>query len=432
LKSTSQILVVQVIGGIFSILTNLFLAWALGPAGKGANALLVVVPGLVVIATNLGLQVSMVYLVAKEKYPLADVMSTTLTMTCLISLVLTALGALVFPLLMQFVFLDIPPVLVAISLTTLPSYLLAFFLGDIFWGLKRPLAYMIIRLLPVTVYFAGGILLVGPGQMGVQGATIAFALGIHSSGVAALILAAKAAPLRLRLNKALLGEASRYGLQAYLGNLAQQSAYRIDLPMVNYFAGLGSAGNYSIAVTLAEILWYIPRSVGYVILVQTAGSDREDADRTTPLMIRGALFVSVLAAIPFALLSNTLVLLLLPSYKDALPLLWLLLPGILVANIFQVIGNDLMGRGKPMLPTWIALVGLGWSVILYFALIPPFGARGAAIASTLVYSLEAGIAVIILSRSAKLSIRRLLIPDHQDLLVYRTLRSRMRQALGQR
>lgn len=426
----TQVFVVQVVGGIFSVLTNLFLAWALGPAGKGASALLVVVPGLVVIATNLGLHVSMVYLAAKDKYPLSDLLSTTLTMTCLISLGLTVLGALIFPWLLESVFLGIPAVLVAISLTTLPSYLLAFYLGDIFWGLKRPLSYTIIRLLPVIVYFAFGVLLVGFGQLGVLGATIAFALGIHSSGAAALILAARAARLRLGLNKSLITEAGRYGLQAYLGNLAQQSAYRIDLPMVNYFAGLGPAGYYSIAVTLAEIVWYIPRSIGYVIFVHVAGSDAREADRITPLMIRAALLTSALAAVAFAFLSHMLITLLLPSYNAALPLLWLLLPGVVIANVFHVIGNDLMGRGRPMLPTLIAFVGLGCSVVLYFVLIPPLGAGGAALASSLVYALEAMAAILILSQTAKLSIRQLLVPDRQDLVVFQTLRMRMQQLLG--
>jgi len=88
-----------------------------------------------------------------------------------------------------------------------------------------------------------------------------------------------------------------------------------------------------------------------------------------------------------------------------------------------------MGRGRPELSATIAWIGLGCSLLLYFALIPILGAAGAAIASTLSYALEAGVAAVAWSRFTKLRIRVLLILSSADLRLYGMLWRRLQRKL---
>ena len=418
LSRTTQVFLVQALGGSLSVLTSLFLAWMLSPADKGASALLVVVPGLIVVAANLGFQASATYFAAKRTYPLSDLLSTTIVLTIAISTVVALLIALTFSLWQEYVFHGIPTPYVLLSLSVVPSYLLVFYLGDIFWAADLRVGFTIVRVTPTSTYFLAAIVLVGVFQLGLLGATVAFALSMHGGGLLALILAKRAARLRWTINRPLLTAAMRYGLKTYIGKIAQQSTYRLDLPLVNYFAGASAAGYYSVAVALAEIVWYVPQSVGYVLFPRVAQSTPSEATRVSSMMIRHTLYVSCLVSGIYLLVINAALPYFFPAYGPAFPLFCLLLPGIVFSSVFQLVVNDLMGRGKPVLSSAIAFSGLGCGLLLYFLLIPQLGAVGAALASTVTYVVEAIVALVLWSHRVGVHIGQALIPTRQDILIY--------------
>jgi O-antigen/teichoic acid export membrane protein len=64
----------------------------------------------------------------------------------------------------------------------------------------------------------------------------------------------------------------------------------------------------------------------------------------------------------------------------------LLLPGIVMGSIYKVLGADLAARGKPLYAAWAYGVAVVLNVALNFYLIPRYGFRGAAVASSISYS----------------------------------------------
>jgi O-antigen/teichoic acid export membrane protein len=66
------------------------------------------------------------------------------------------------------------------------------------------------------------------------------------------------------------------------------------------------------------------------------------------------------------------------------PLL-LLLPGVALFSIFKVLSSDFIGRGRPILNTYAAVISLAVMLILSITLIPKLGLTGAALASTASY-----------------------------------------------
>ena len=68
-------------------------------------------------------------------------------------------------------------------------------------------------------------------------------------------------------------EALIYSLPLALGNSIQFLNYRLDLFVLNRFHGLYTVGVYTLAVSLAQLLWLVPANLATLIL-NRAAADR--------------------------------------------------------------------------------------------------------------------------------------------------------------
>ena len=301
----------------------------------------------------------------------------------------------------------------------MPFYLFVFYMKDIFWAMSYPWHFVAVSLTTVLTYLSTAIILVGVLNMGVTGAVWAFVSGFYVSGALALILALKIIHWEFQFNKDFLRHAMQYGVKVHIGRLSQQVTYRIDIPLVNYFSGFGSTGYYSIAVSLAELLWYIPRTVSFVLFPRVARMDADEASDMTAMLIRTSLWLSLFFSIFLYLGSAVLITYWLPAYHSSLGILALLIPGIVVSNIFQLLTSDLLGRGKPALVSAIAVASGVAALALYFLLIPRFGPWGAAAGSSIVYTFQAIIAAWVWVRRSGVRVVAILIPNRADFIYYR-------------
>jgi O-antigen/teichoic acid export membrane protein len=76
-----------------------------------------------------------------------------------------------------------------------------------------------------------------------------------------------------------------------------------------------------------------------------------------------------------------------PSFTDATKLLLILLPGVYLIGLESVLVQHFNALGLPRTIPVYWLVTLVVNLVLVFALVPQFGAYGAAIASTVSYAL---------------------------------------------
>jgi O-antigen/teichoic acid export membrane protein len=91
-----------------------------------------------------------------------------------------------------------------------------------------------------------------------------------------------------------------------------------------------------------------------------------------------ALLAAVLAGVMIPLVYGS-------AFSPSVESLRLLLPGILVASMTKVLAAYIAGRGLIRYNLVGALIGLGITVMLDLLLIPEFGGRGAAVATTMSY-----------------------------------------------
>jgi O-antigen/teichoic acid export membrane protein len=177
-----------------------------------------------------------------------------------------------------------------------------------------------------------------------------------------------------------------YGIQGQVANMAQLFNYRLDQFFVAAFVSTGGVGQYTVAVGLAESVWWLSSSVAMVMLPRLTGMSEERAREVTPLVSRNTLLVSAVAAIGLAIVSPVIIRVLFgEEFDDAYVPLLLLLPGIVAASATRVLGGYLFSQGKVIYTTYATFVALFVTILLDLALIPWLGVEGAAIASSVAY-----------------------------------------------
>lgn len=214
-------------------------------------------------------------------------------------------------------------------------------------------------------------------------------------------------------------------------NLVGLANYRVGLFVVEREAGLAATGVYSIAVVVAELLWFVSGSLTQAAYGRIGTPDRAQAAATTLRVVQlGA--VALLALAPLLWLAAALALprVLGPAYAASVPLLALLLPGVLLFGAAGALSAWFTNHaGRPQVPARVAATSLALHAALAAALVPAFGAAGAALAASLSFTVAVALLARAFCRVAGLPLAALLRPGptlRQDL---RTLASAAAAAL---
>ncbi len=105
----------------------------------------------------------------------------------------------------------------------------------------------------------------------------------------------------------------------------------------------------------------------------------------------------------------------------------ILLPGAAAMGISRVLANDIAGRGKPLLNSYVAGGTLALNLSLNLLWIPRLGIAGAALASTVSYTATLVIRLTIYRRLSGNSWQTVLLPRPGDIsLVMKRIRTAIR------
>jgi O-antigen/teichoic acid export membrane protein len=189
-------------------------------------------------------------------------------------------------------------------------------------------------------------------------------------------------PLDSALARRMIG----YGARAYLITLIAYMLIRIDLLLVNDIQGARAAGQYSIAVALADALYLLPTAVAVNLFARVArGSAGRDLSLDVfHLVAVGYLIICALAA-PLA--GPLITLLFGAAYHPAISLFLWLLPGVYCLGVLNVIAYHFAAHGMPRELVLVWIPGLAINLALNVTLLPHNGTYVASIASTVAYAL---------------------------------------------
>jgi O-antigen/teichoic acid export membrane protein len=192
-------------------------------------------------------------------------------------------------------------------------------------------------------------------------------------------------------------DAIKFGLRAHVSNVITFMHYRIALYLVSYLLGPTATGKYALSVQLGEVLWLIASAASMIVFPESAAHTKSpDELKKMVKKIAGTVFRVTLAG---ALVGGMLSPIAIPwifgdAYQGAVMPFLILLPGIVVWSYMSVISNSLAGMGYQKINIQSALLCLTINVAGDLAAIPKFGVNGAAMSSTLAFSITALYAVV--------------------------------------
>ena len=189
-----------------------------------------------------------------------------------------------------------------------------------------------------------------------------------------------------RSDLVLLKQMIGYGIKSHVAILAGTLIFRADLLVVNHFRGATEAGVYSLASQMATLLMMLP-SVIATLLFPRVTAEQDQTGSTTCVVARHTTLVMLLCCLAAAPLSFLLPVVYGSAFSDATTQLLILLPGVFFIGLQSVLVQHFNAMGLPKTVPVFWVVTLVINLMMVFLMVPRYGARGAAFASTISYSL---------------------------------------------
>ncbi|MHB1041651.1 MAG: flippase [Eubacteriales bacterium] len=409
---------------VLGIVSTVLIARTLGPGGKGAYTILTLVPAMLALLGNLGIDIANIYLGGSKKYSWDVLVSNSFVVALFLGLPLACAFLAYYFIARPSFLINISPLCVIPATLTVPLLLFGRYFQCILMGQNRITKYNLVTLLQSATFVVLALLALLIFRQGILGVILGWMTAAMTSAIFSLLLVHKTTPVKWDFHPAAFQDSLKFGVKTYLGSLMQTISYRVDMFLVAVLivpASLATAqvGYYSVSVSLAEALWYFPGAVGVVILSRTPGISAAEANKSTPRICRNTLFITFLLAIVlFALGKAVIVLFFGPAFLPALRPLYILLPGIVALSIFKVLADEMAGRGKPMVLTISTGIAMLVNIPLNLLLIPRMGIEGAALASTVSYSACAFIVLVMFLRISRARFSDTVIIKKEDLQLY--------------
>ncbi|MFC1912772.1 flippase [Chloroflexota bacterium] len=425
-KSIASVLVTNVLILLLGIPTSIIIARVLGPHGKGIYTLVTLVPSLLLQLGNIGLASANTYFVGRKRFSLADITSNSLVFGLAASALLAILFLIAYQFFLYPFFTDVKPLFLYLILLGLPfSFIYIYFLHILLAKLKVK-EYNSLRILQTLLMLIGVALLL----LFFNGEIFSLILlSLFISGIAfgiVYFLVNRMTKVEFLLKTNILKESLKYGVKVHLSNIFTFLNYRLDMLLVSYFIGATQVGFYSLAVGIAEMVWFIQSAVKTIIFPVVASADPSKSSEIAAEASRHTLFLSLLACLGLGIIAKWAIEVVygsefLPSY---MPLL-ILLPGIIAVSVGAVAAAYLAGVGKPIFATYASLVSMGVNVGLNLIFIPKWGTTGAALATSISYTLVSFILIFYFSNSSGVKLKDILLVRLGDIKLYLEIAKRL-------
>jgi O-antigen/teichoic acid export membrane protein len=425
-RASGALLAARVLGAAGFFVAAVIMARSLGPTGRGTLAFVTVIALLVARLASFGIGVATIYFAARRPAERARILGTSAAFVAVSGAAVIGLVA---------AFLLLVPAARPAGLTTDLIWLMvpgAVLVCLVEWGLSFLLGARLLRAQLIAMGFGPWLYAVALavaallGDLDVEGAAAAWVV----SGVAwvALIGVLAVAATGIALPSfALLVESIRFGVRAWAGGLARSVNTRIDQLLMAYLSTQAALGVYAVAVNVSEALQYLPGAIAMAfapaVAATAAGERRERTMRT----FRGALLITLVTIPPAMVLGAVL----LPvvfgdEFRASIVPFLILAPGAIGFLAMRVFSTALLGASLPGRSSVPPVAALVTGIVLDLVLMPPYGATGAAIASTAAFA-AGGLAGIVLYRRADRFALRELAPGRADA---ESILERSTRALG--
>jgi O-antigen/teichoic acid export membrane protein len=202
-----------------------------------------------------------------------------------------------------------------------------------------------------------------------------------------------------------------FGLRGFAGTVANMANARLDQLIMVPFLGSAPLGLYAVGVSMASM----PAATGVAIASRSYGqiATATDPRAETARYLRMTFLTMFGASLAFAVLGPIAIPVVFgPAFRGAVVPMWWLLPGTIALGVAAVCTGALQVFDRPGCPSWAEVSGATVTVGGLALFLRPMGIAGAAIVSTVAYSVTMGLQLWWLRR---LGVRGL-VPGKEDLV----------------
>ncbi len=401
-------------GAIVGFVASIFIARALGPAGRGLYALPIAVVSIVVALSHIGLEHANVYL-ASRSISLQRLWANATLLSILIGFVIWILMTSVYSLMGVHLLAGVPVPWMALAFVQVPMLL-----QTLYWTNILQLAGRF--LLAVRAAFAGSLasamlaaVLFLTHTLTPFRALLLWSAANAISWLLLLVMSFRAALASAIPDWSALRRGVVFGLKAYLGVTFFFLLLRLDQLLVKSLLGFRALGLYSLAASLSEFLWRLTDPFASSLLphqVRAApGEERRLGDATA----RMSLLVSIVLASAAWFVAPYIVRIAYgPRFDDMVwPFRWLL-PGVVALSIQRPMGAVIVKEGRIWLVTYFGAALLLINVALNLLLLERVGVNGASIASSIAYAALA-FSYVAATRKSGIAVWSDLRPRREDI-----------------
>ena len=377
--------------------SSVIVARWLGPEGLGSLAVLNNTIILALTIGNLGLTSANTYFIAKDRKTLAPVWANAI-MFALFCGTLVAVAVVALAKIDPSLFGGVTADLILIAAISVPFQFL-FLLGlNVLLATDRIRQLNLLdAMTPVSVLFNAIVVLVVL-RLNLKvlvsfNTAAAVVLSACMLWAIARLVARQQERAAFRPDGPLLKGAIGYGLRFYIPLMAAVLLFRIDLLIVNHFRGAAEAGVYAVASQVVNSLTMVPGVIALLLFPRVA-SYQDSRGEFAVQVTRHTTFVWLFMCAAAAAGSFLLPLVFGARFADTTIQLLILLPGIFLIGIESVLVQHFTGTGLPMAIPVFWLITLGTNIGLNLALVPGYGARAAAVNSSISYALIFGFVTV--------------------------------------
>lgn len=383
-KNIASNFIVKIINIVISFIANIIIARVLGPTGQGYVAYFMVIFVTIAANADFGINQVAIHFINNPKYKKEEVYQINATF---LSIVFVAISISVIILKnVSSVFADYNIALIFIGLI----YILGSFIGNLcthFYIVSENFIKLNKYQLLEKLVYLGGILVLWMFELlTVNTYLVVFVLSL----LVRVFLSIRNMDLKykFKFDKDFLRDEILFGLQAYFAVLFVYLNYKADQFMIKEMIGVSELGVYSIGVMLAELLFLIPNSAASVLLGRLYNIDEASVElgRHTAVTIKYSLYIMSFMALFGYVLAPFVSVLYGRQYIGAVSIIRILVIGIIFASIGKIGSSYYYRKEKLMVYLAITAITLALNIIMNLFMIPVYGINGAAVASTISYT----------------------------------------------
>jgi O-antigen/teichoic acid export membrane protein len=405
----------------FGLLLSVLITRLLGPEGKGIFSLFTTTAMFLFLIGKMGVGQASIYYSGLEKFDRKEVAGNAIIGGGLISIIISTLFCIFVTFNNTFFLKGLSIVAIYLLILVALFRLLNLFGKFVFLANNNIIFFNLfgitIVLLPTLLIYIFSIFF----HIDLQTVIYLYSLGLLINAILIMIILFSKGLINPRFKYPIIKELIKFGTKSNVGNISKNMLLRIDIYLIAFFLSTTQVGLYSVAAGLMDRYMRIPEAISVILFQHVSSSTQDKSDIISSKVFKYTIYILIPISCGLWFLVDPLIKILYPNFNDSIAPALILLPGVFMFSLYSILSGIFLGKGKVNFHLINSTSFAALNVILNIFLIPKMGIKGAALASTIAYSLANISGLIFFSKITNIKIGKLIIIESKELNIIKNI-----------